>query len=479
MTALLAALALVAATAPTTPAGGGSYTLLAVAEPPEGPGTLLADLTHQLRTALRGEGHTVMEAPEIRARLLGPPPTATLQELDRAFASAEIAFERIDLEAARSAMRTIVGDLERLPPSAESRVRWLRAMVRLAYFEAYLRNGARSRAVIERVLATEPDLVIDEVRYPPSFRRQVEEARGRLAAGPKVKLEFTARGLEPVAWIDGRPVGKPPTSISLPPGSYLVAGVAGPVRTANLEIRLTAGEGKSGHVVELDLATAQAFRPHAGPGLALSAGARSEGIAKAGARLGATHVVAVQLLDAGGDDKEVRLLAGALHEVGSGSAAREGRVRIVGGAVLPADLTALARFLITGEPMAGVMAVAVAPPPPLIPLGPPPPPRPAWRRPAAYASGAVAVGLATFALWQGIAARSADDEARAMLRPDGTMIPGSDPIRHGTLRDEAASSSRNAYVGAAGAVAFAVVSGLLGYHSRDPAPVPQPLAVRF
>jgi hypothetical protein len=88
-------------------------------------------------------------------------------------------------------------------------------------------------------------------------------------------------------------------------------------------------------------------------------------------------------------------------------------------------------------------------------------------RPAAYAAGALAVGLAGVATWQGIAAHNGYRDANAMLRSDGALAPGVDRATYDRTLASADSSKRNAYIGAAGAAAFAVAAGVLGYLSWD------------
>jgi hypothetical protein len=159
---------------------------------------------------------------------------------------------------------------------------------------------------------------------------------------------------------------------------------------------------------------------------------------------------------------------------------------MVTGSVPSIQLGALASFLLTGQPSRGVTPVNTVPVDlvaPIstratgaalarhgIPLGPAPPgvtARRPWLRPAAYAAGAVALGLAGIATWQGVSAHDGYRDANAMLRPDGALLPGTDPGSHDRAVAAADASKRNAYLGAAGAAAFAVAAGVLGYLSWD------------
>jgi len=104
------------------------------------------------------------------------------------------------------------------------------------------------------------------------------------------------------------------------------------------------------------------------------------------------------------------------------------------------------------------------------PLAPAPvvqPAKPRWMRPAAYAAGAVAIGLAGVATWQGISARNGYGDANAMLRSDGALVPGVDRATYDRTLSAADAAKRNAYIGAAGAAAFTIAAGVLGYLSWD------------
>jgi hypothetical protein len=226
--------------------------------------------------------------------------------------------------------------------------------------------------------------------------------------------------------------------------------------------------------VELDLGVAESLRIDAGPGLALEAGERSTCIVRVGGWLGATRVVVTSIVA----DSGAGFLAGALYDVRRGALLREGRVRIASGSVPSVQMGALASFLLTGQPSPDVTAVSTVPLDVVAPASgaldglaaPPvqtPHPKPRWLRPAAYAAGAVAIGLAGFATWQGLSARSGYRDANAMLRADGTLLAGVDQATYDRTVDGANTSKRNAYIGAAGAVAFAVAAGVLGYLSWD------------
>ena len=466
---LAAALALGLAALPAL--GADTFGVLAVADPPTGPDADLAEMAHQLRAACRDRVGGVLEAPEMRARLLGQTSNATLAELERAYAGAQAAFQNDEIEISASTLRAIVDDLEKLPEGAEAYAQWTRAMVRLAYVERVLKRPAAVAQTLERLAATDPRLAVDEVQYPPSFRREFDDARRRVGSRPRSKLTITSPARPATAFVNGRDVGPTPVSLSLPPGRYRVGGAAERLRVPSAAVTLE-GEDRG---VELDFGVADALRVNAGPGLAAKRDERPACVVRTGGWLGATRVISVAVVAEG----DARFLSGALYDVQLGALLREGRVRMASGSVPPVQLGALASFLLTGQPSPGVTAVSTIPVavaraagPALVGRDAAPPPtissaRPRWVRPAAYVAGAVALGLAGVATWQAIAAHNGYRDANGMLRSDGALAPGVDRATYDRAIASADASKRNAYIGAAGAAAFTIAAGVLGYLSWD------------
>ena len=473
MNRLAVALAVGLAAAPAL--GADSFGVLAVADPPAGPGADLAEMTHQLRAACRDRVGGVLEASQMRARLFGQVSNATLPELERAYAGAQAAFQNEEVDVAAGTLRAILGDLEKLPESGEAYAQWTRAMIRLAYVERIRKRSAAAAEAIELLAATEPRFVVDEVQYPPSLRKDFEEARRRVVARPKAKLTITSPARPVTAFVNGRNIGKTPVVVALPPGRYRVGGASEGLRVPSVSIRLE----REDRTVELDFSVAEALRINAGPGLALKNEERATRIVRAGGWLGATRVISASIVVESG----AQFLAGALYDVQRGALLREGRVRMVSGSVPPAHLGALASFLLTGQPSQDVTAVSTVPIAVIAPAlgsaalagheapllaGPViEPAKVRWMRPAAYAAGAVAIGLAGIATWQGISARNGYRDANAMLRSDGALVPGADRASYDRTVDAANTAKRNAYIGVAGAAAFAVAAGVLGYLSWD------------
>jgi hypothetical protein len=480
--------------------------VLATADPP-GPETELAEMTHQLRAACRERTGGVQEVAEMRQRLLGQAGSATLAELERAYGGALATYQNGEYESSVRTLHAIADDLEKLPEGPEAFSQWVRAQLRLAHAEETLGHLREEREAMERVLAVEPHHQPDPDLYSPTYRREFEAARARVAAGPRRRLAVDALGWSATVYVNGRAFGTAPVSVQLPPGRYRVGGSAGTLRVPSVWVDLRDGDRS----VALDFGLAEALRVSAGPGLALAAAHRAGGVIRAGAWLGADRLLATSIAVEG----EVPFLVGSLYDVRRGALQREGRVRMAAGAVPGPHLAALAAFLLTGQ-QSNVVVVARSaphavplPPPPVLAASPaarrpaaapraspappaadPPPaaalpgsaaasaavPRDGWMRPATWASAAAAAGLAGVAAWQGIAARGHARDASAMLRPDGTLEPGVDPAAYDRTRAAASSSRRWAYVSLGGAVAFAAAAGVLGWLSWDDRGAP---VVRF
>ncbi len=521
--------------AASSAAAAETLAVLAATDAPAMPGTELAEMTHQLRAACRDRVGGVLDVPEMRARLLGQASNATLPELERAYGGALATYQNGEYEGSIRTLYAVVEDLERLPEGAEAYQQWVRALLRLAHAEATIGHVAGARAAMEKVLAVEPRHQPDPEQYSPTYRREFEAARVRVAARSRRSLTVTAIGRGGTVFVNGRPFGQTPVTAALPPGRYRVGGAAGPLRVPSLWVELKDED----RAVVLDFSLAEALRVNAGPGLALPRAGRHAGVVRAGAWLGVDRLLAAGIVAEG----EVQYLAGSIYDVRRGAMMREGLVRMVAGSVPSANLGALAAFLLTGQPQQAVVPVATEPIPATLagvatgtatleqpvaatpagsaapgptaarpgtaaPSGPEVPragpaarrtesqpataaampgaleadaaPRVAgrWMRPGAYVAGSAAVLLGGFALWQGLKASGRYDDAAAMLRPDGSFQPGADPARYAKLVSDGDAAKRRAWIGATAAAVTAAAGGVLWLVSREPPPAPG-LAFRF
>jgi hypothetical protein len=447
-----------------------SLGVLALSEPPD-PGPELVEITAQLRAALAERNAGVLDAATLRERMSSHAPSASLSELDRAFAGALATYQAGDFESSIRTLRAIVEDLERLPESAGAFELWSRVMLRLARSEATVGRRAEARAVLERLVRTNPLVEVDPTQYPPSFVTQVNEARAQVEKQRTRKLRVTSqKGVR--VFVDGRDVGAAPVTVQLPPGKYRVSGAHQGVRVPGV----TADLSSEDQAVELDLRLGEMLRPNAGPGLALAQAAdRQTHIITASAWLGLDRVVVAALAQEAGSI----FVVATLYDVRRGGTQREGRLRLTGGAPPPGGIVALATFLMTGQPSTLVAAgppsgraaeLGVAPP-----RSSPFTPSDAERRPhpggstalgwSAVGTAALTVLLGGLTAYESLQASKRYDDASRMRGPDGTVSAAFTVSEYnGKIAD--GDSARNVAIGAGiGAGVTLGSTAVLGYLS--------------
>lgn len=444
-----------------------SLGVLAVAESP-GPSPELAELTKQLQAAVAERNKGALEASQLRDRMMGQTSTASLSELDRAYAGALATSQNGDFDGAVRTLRAIVDDLEKLPDSSEAFGQWTRAMMRLAREQQTLGRKDEARTILERLVRAAPDVKVDLNQYPPSFEKQVSEIRTQVKAQATLKLTVQAGGKAAKVFVDGREVGTTPVTVNLTRGRHRVSGSLGSLRVNATTVELT----EASQTVTLDFALVETLRPNTGPGLALPEADRSKGVVTAGAYLGIDRVVAASLTKQSGVD----YLVGSYYDTRRGMLLREGRVRLSNQSAPPGSLTALSAFLLTGQQSDLVATTPAATQPSLAPkplevteLAAAAPSKPSkvlgW---TAFGTGILTVGLVVFGFVENSASSSKYDEAR------GLLVPGSNPPvlqnsadrpRYDKLISDGDSAKTMATVGFVGAGVTAVTTGILGYLS--------------
>src|SRR5207248_4496215 len=156
--------------------------VVAVDKPP-GPNSDLAELTLQVRGAVAERSQGVLEAAQLRERMTGQtgqPSSATLAELDRAYAGALATYQNGDFEGSVRTLRAVIDDLDRLPDSPEAFAQRTRAMLRLARSEQTLGHKDAAKAVIDNLVRAAPGVKVDLTQYPPSFEKQIRTAEREL-----------------------------------------------------------------------------------------------------------------------------------------------------------------------------------------------------------------------------------------------------------------------------------------------------------
>jgi hypothetical protein len=480
MKALIIGFSLFAAVSLAIPSAASSadtFGVVSVADPPAGPGPELAELTQSLRAAVAERTGGVLEANEIKERMTGQTSTASLAELDRAYAGALETYQGGDFEGSIRTLGAIIEDLEKLPESPEAFNQWTRAMMRLARAESTLGRKNEAKSLLERLVKAAPDIKADLALYPPSFQKQIEQVRSQLRLLPTRKLKITTKPPLKGAkvYVDGRDVGMAPITIALPPGKYRVSSIQGSLRAPGNTVDLRDEEEQS---VVLNFTLVEAARPSAGPGLALASSVRAEGLITAGAWLGVDKLVVTSFASQG----DVTLLVGTLYDVRNGKFLQEGRIRLAGKTAASDNLRGLADFLVTGKPNPGVEVGKDKPRPiPVAKQGtdfrevpPPTPPGPPVRDHigksktlgwVAFGAGIGFVGVAGFATYEGLSARSSYNKAQALIGPNGVLINGASPDVYQKHLSDGDSARKAAYIGVGGAGVCMVTAGILGYLS--------------
>jgi hypothetical protein len=113
------------------------------------------------------------------------------------------------------------------------------------------------------------------------------------------------------------------------------------------------------------------------------------------------------------------------------------------------------------------LAARPTPPPDLLPVARPG--QGAWKRPAAWVAGGLAVGLAGLAVNRRLAANDAYADAGELLGPDGALLSSSYGDRYRDLVRDGDAAARATWISAGASVAFAVVAGWLGGWPASPA----------
>ena len=313
---------------------------LAVAEPFGGPGAALAQMSRDLRDASAQRIQGILEAAEVRGRMVGQTAKASLPELDRAYGATIAMYANGEREVARRTLYGIVDDLEKSPESANAFERWERTMVRLAWVENELSHGSDAKQILERVLVADPNAKLDE-DYSQPFVKLLEQVRADVNARPKLKLTVNASGRKATVFVNGHPSGEAPVTLSLARGRYRVGGLLGKLRAPSLAIELR----NSAETVNLDFNLADSLRPDGGPGLALGRSERVFGILRAGAWLGVDRVLVTTTARENAKDWFVA----SLYDVRQGTLVREGRIRPWSGSAPSGGLKTLVKFVFNGE----------------------------------------------------------------------------------------------------------------------------------
>jgi hypothetical protein len=457
--------ALAAAPAPSKPAE--SVGVLALAPPP-GPSPELGGIAEKLRDELAKRMPGVLDASELKERMAGQTPNATLPELDRAYAAA-VEASKTNYERSIEWLRDIIAELERQPESQEAFDQWTRANLRLARTriehatspQEAERAVSETRAVLERMVRAAPDLVVDPDVYPRKLVTMADDAKAQLRKAPARKVVVRSSADATQVFVSGRAVGTAPVTLRLAKGSYRITGRQGALRAPPVLLEV----GDDDPTIVLDFSLASVYRPGRGPGLAVPEQEQDEKVVRAASALGVDRVVTAALKDVQG---ATFLVASFTQVKPHATPLRQGWMRLVGNVVPVGGFAALAQYLVSGQ-SSDIVAErpidkgVVGPMPALssttrAEVGNSPAMK--W---TPVVTGVLAVGLGAFAVIQASSANKSYDSARAMLNSTGQLPPSADRTQYNRYLSDGDSARSKAYIGAIGAGAALVTTGVVGY----------------
>jgi hypothetical protein len=468
-----ACLAVALLAAPLLGQATDSLGVLPVAAPP-GPSPELIEISSQLRTMIAGRNPGVLDPQQLRDRMTGQTPSATLAELDKAFAGARASYLSGDFEGSARTLLAIVEELDKLPDSDEVFSQWQRAMLRLARAESDLGQTDASIATVDRLVRASPQVQVDPAQNPPRFIRMVDEAKAQLKALPVHKLVVNSPAKNARVYVNGRDMGEAPITVSLPQGRYRVTAAVGATRTPPAQVDLLEADA----TLMLDFTIPDSLRPGRGPGLALPEGDRPRQIVAAGGFLRLDSILAASFVDEGG----IPYLSGALYDVRRGMLTREGRVRLSNQALPVGGTTALADFLVTGQATSTLVEIpGVARAPDLsTPLpgtspdlgltqGDKKPKKVSALGWAAFGTGIATVGLAGVSVWQAIS--SSNDYSAADALKVNNVVPPADQAKYDSLVASGDSAKSTAMITGVAAGACAVGTVVMAVIAKELGPI--------
>jgi hypothetical protein len=186
------------------------------------------------------------------ARPLGGLGARSLADIERMLAGARVDVFQEAYDRAQRTLEVALEELGRVPPSA---ARWedereVATTLGFLFFVTGRRNDAER--VLRLPLVVEPGLRPNPELYAPSFRAFAQALSGRLQRETTSRVDIATHPSGIMVYVAGRPMGKGPVSLRLPPGSYRVegdfAGGRGLARTITVPPR-----GEKGEALALEL----------------------------------------------------------------------------------------------------------------------------------------------------------------------------------------------------------------------------------
>ena len=256
-----------------------------------------AGVARAFRNTLRGYGIPVLTEAET-LEPLGGAASRSLEDLEQALAVARDQFLNGQPDPALKALEQIDRDLKRLEPSERRWALERNGLASMAQVRARTDKEA-ARGLLGRIAAVDPSFELDRAIYPPSFRSEYDTVRSAVKQGGLSRLDVVSDPAGVPVFVGGRPLGKAPVTVSLPPGKYRVEGGWG-YRGLASEVEV----GLSPRRVVVSLGVEGSVLPDAGP-CVLAEPDRNAALERVAKMLKAPTVYGVRVEGAGAGERVV------------------------------------------------------------------------------------------------------------------------------------------------------------------------------
>ncbi|MHB8872352.1 MAG: PEGA domain-containing protein [Myxococcaceae bacterium] len=404
---------------------------------------------------------------------LGGLPHGSMDDVEQLIANSR--FEIYDRVAYDAAQRTLVPALDKLWRLAPTDGRWKRlgdVQVLLAFVELKRGRKLDSERILERFFRAHPDHRVDPIEFAPSFRAFADAVRNRVKKSALLTLSVTSQPAGLPVFLEGRPIGKAPQTISLPAGDYVVEVAFGDHRGVPRKVILEAGRSTA---VELRGGFEGAVYADKGPCLVTEnqREARLASLAQMATLLGVKELVTVRIEDSAGGERHY---IATLFDATNGTEPREARVRAYSAGLPAGAIEGLATFLTTGEARApvesmsgGKAATSADSSSPVAVVAPPQPPASSLRT-GAWITGGAGLGVLAASAFFLVQANDLDGRLGKLCPNKVCPTDASEPAYEELVTARGSSRTTGAVLGgvAAAAIATGAVLFILSGEASPP-----------
>lgn len=330
----------------------------------------LVSATRALSKRLEKQSSVALITEQEVLEKLGRAPSRSIEEIQRLIDTAQQMFYQAHYHKAVSHLDNALAEIQRLPPG---QTRWqltVSARIIEGLTRSRLKRDGGSDEAFRRVLRIDPAHQLDPDYFGPSTIQHFERIRKELAAAKKYPMKITSIPTGSNLYVDGKLMGKTPTTLSMPAGAYQI--VVGKEETFSLPRELEFQGSSELHVdlrFESSIDTSRVACISKPP----NERTRLDSAVKLGSALDVERVVVLRF-----DRAQVgpSWLAASLVHITDAGKAREGGLQVGSQGVTEEGIAELARFVATGEltanvrPVSELKRVGSSPTPPAEPAEP-------------------------------------------------------------------------------------------------------------